>query len=208
MAEHQSLVEVTRKDTLVPCALKIVCYNADTPHNKLFLKGLPVIRARLFRSVRPICLVAAVLAFGLPAATQASAQTKPSSSATATKKAPPTKKKPAYSAKSARARRAALAKARAAAAAKALAEAQQPRFKFDDLGALVPDIRAEAAIIYNPQTGKVLWESHSQDPRSIASITKVMTAAVLLEDNPDLTQRVVVQRADTLRASTTYLRAG
>ena len=167
-----------------------------------------MIRARLFRTVRHLCLVAAVLAFGLPAAAQASAQTKPSSSTSATKKAPAATKKPAYSAKSARARRAALAKARAAAAAKALAEAQQPRFKFDDSGALVPDIRAEAAIIYNPVTGQVLWESHSQDPRSIASITKVMTAAVLLENNPDLTERVVVQRSDVSRASTTYLRAG
>ena len=61
-------------------------------------------------------------------------------------------------------------------------EAQQPRFKFDDSGALVPDPRAEAAIIYNPETGKVLWETHGEDQRSIASITKVMTAVVFLED--------------------------
>ena len=72
----------------------------------------------------------------------------------------------------------------------------------------MPDIRAEAAIIYNPENGKVVWESNSQDQRSIASITKVMTAVVTLEDNPDLTQRVVMQRSDVSRASTTYLRAG
>ena len=65
-------------------------------------------------------------------------------------------------------------------------EAQQPRYKTDASGALVPDVRAAAAIIYNPETGQVLWEANSLDKRSIASITKVMTAAVVLEDDPDL----------------------
>jgi D-alanyl-D-alanine endopeptidase (penicillin-binding protein 7) len=97
---------------------------------------------------------------------------------------------------------------RATLAARALREAQEPRFKLDEMGIQVPDLRAEAAIIYNPETGKVLWEQNSQDQRSIASITKVMTAAVFLEDDPDLTRDVVVQRPDVYRASTTYLRAG
>ena len=163
-------------------------------------------RARLFRKLRSICLVAAVLSLGLPELSAAqTAAKKPA----ATKKSTTTKT--TYSAKQARARRAARARARAAAAqraAAALKEAQQPRFKFDDSGALVPDPRAEAAIIYNPQTGKVLWESHAQDQRSIASITKVMTAVVFLEDSPDLSQTVTVQRADMRGASTTYLKAG
>ena len=124
--------------------------------------------------------------------------------ATSTKKTT-TAKKPAYSAKAARARR---ARARAAASAAALKEAQQPRFKFDDSGALVPDPRAEAAIIYNPKTGKILWESHGEDQRSIASITKVMTAVVFLEDSPDLSEVVTVTSADRRGGSTTYLKAG
>ena len=97
---------------------------------------------------------------------------------------------------------------RAAAQARALLEAQEPRFKRDEAGVIVPDLRAEAAIIYNPENGQVLWEENAQDQRSIASITKVMTAAVFLENNPDLSQQVVVQRADVYRASTTHLRAG
>lgn len=105
-------------------------------------------------------------------------------------------------------RRRAVARSRAAAAARALKEAQEPRFKLDDFGALVPDLRAEAAIIYDPLTGEVLWEENSQNLRSIASITKVMTAVVFLEEAPDLSEQVVVQRADVYRASTTYLRAG
>jgi D-alanyl-D-alanine endopeptidase (penicillin-binding protein 7) len=204
--ERFAPAEVTRTDTLSACALKIVCYNADTRRNKLSHKGLPVNRARLFRKLRSICLVAAVLSLGLPELSAAqTAAKKPA----ATKKSTATKT--TYSAKQARARRAARARARAAAAqraAAALKEAQQPRFKFDDSGALVPDPRAEAAIIYNPQTGKVLWESHAQDQRSIASITKVMTAVVFLEDSPDLSQTVTVQRADMRGASTTYLKAG
>jgi D-alanyl-D-alanine endopeptidase (penicillin-binding protein 7) len=109
---------------------------------------------------------------------------------------------------SAAARRRAAARSRAAAAARALREAQEPRFKLDDFGGLVPDLRAEAAIIYDPVTGEVLWEENSLNLRSIASITKVMTAVVFLEDGPDLSEQVVVQRSDVYRASTTYLRAG
>jgi D-alanyl-D-alanine endopeptidase (penicillin-binding protein 7) len=89
-----------------------------------------------------------------------------------------------------------------------LENAQEPKFKLDASGTLVPDLRAEAAIIYNPQTGQVLWEENAQSQRSIASITKVMTAAVFLEDSPDLSREIVVQRPDVYRASTTYLRAG
>jgi len=53
----------------------------------------------------------------------------------------------------------------------------------------------------------VLWEENAQDKRSIASITKVMTTVVFLEDNPDLTQEVTVERSDVYAASTTYLKA-
>jgi D-alanyl-D-alanine endopeptidase (penicillin-binding protein 7) len=104
--------------------------------------------------------------------------------------------------------RARVARIRAARAnsARALAEASTPRYRTDASGNVVPDIRAAAAIIYDPATGKVLWEENSQDERSIASITKVMTAIVFLESATDLNQEVVITRADTLRASTTYLK--
>jgi len=71
----------------------------------------------------------------------------------------------------------------------------------------VPDLRAAAAIIYDPDTNQVLWEENSQSQRSIASITKVMTATVFLESNPDLSQPVTVQRSDVFQASTTHLKA-
>jgi D-alanyl-D-alanine endopeptidase (penicillin-binding protein 7) len=54
----------------------------------------------------------------------------------------------------------------------------------------------------------VLWQENGDMQRSIASITKVMTAVVFLENNPDLTQQVLVTRPDVYRASTTLLRSG
>ena len=71
-----------------------------------------------------------------------------------------------------------------------------------------PRIRAQAAMIYNPATHEILWESDGHARRPIASITKVMTALVFLEQDPDLSRDVVVSRRDVRRASTTYLRRG
>ncbi len=119
-----------------------------------------------------------------------------------------TAKKKAYSASTARARRATLARAREAARGRELRELQTPRFRVDEFGREVPDVRAEAAIIYNPETGEVLWENHSTEKRSMASITKVMTALVFLESNTPLSSIVTVQKSDVSHASTTYLRNG
>jgi serine-type D-Ala-D-Ala endopeptidase (penicillin-binding protein 7) len=106
------------------------------------------------------------------------------------------------------ARAAAASRARQAALARQQREAMTPHFKTDDLGNTVPDVRAAAAIIYNPQTGDVLWENNSHDERSIASLTKIMTAVTFIADDPDLSRRVTVTRADVTRASVTHLRAG
>jgi D-alanyl-D-alanine endopeptidase (penicillin-binding protein 7) len=150
------------------------------------------------------------LAAVLPVSAQAAARTK-QSSATVKK----TSAKKVYSSTSSSARKARLARARASARAREQArlravrvvqEAMTPRFKTDASGALVPDIRAAAAIIFDPQSGQVIWGENAQDKRSIASITKVMTAVVFLEDQPDLSQVVTVERGDTYAASTTYLR--
>jgi len=91
--------------------------------------------------------------------------------------------------------------------AREMADTVLPRYRVDASGELVPDLRAAAAIIYDPDTNQVLWEENSQTPRSIASITKVMTATVFLENNPDLSQVVTVQRSDVYQASTTHLKA-
>ena len=119
--------------------------------------------------------------------------------------AAPAKKKRSSATARARARAARIRAARAK-AARALAEAKTPRYRTDAAGNVVPDVRAAAAIIYDPSTGKVLYEENAMDERSIASITKVMTAIVFLETATDLNQEVQIVRSDTLRASTTYLK--
>src|SRR5690349_16019233 len=108
---------------------------------------------------------------------------------------------------SSRARRARLARARAAQKVREYREAQTPLFRTAADGSVVPAIRAEAAIVYNPVTQEVLWETNAQNERSIASITKVMTAVVFLEHALDLTQPVRIEKSDVRAASTTYLRA-
>ena len=115
--------------------------------------------------------------------------------------------RPLYSAERSLTRQAKLARARAVATAREMSSTSLPRYKMDASGDLVPDVRAAAAIIYDPVTGKVLWEENSQDQRSIASITKMMTAVVFMESNPDLNEPVVMARSDTFQASTTHLRA-
>jgi D-alanyl-D-alanine endopeptidase (penicillin-binding protein 7) len=175
---------------------------------------------RLIRPVSVVRIGALLLGISvcLPGTTEAtqkttrrkSSATASTSTASAQKSAPHTT---TYSASASQARKARLARARAAARSRelsrmrALHEAMTPRYKTDANGELVPDIRAAAAIIFNPANGQVLWEENAQDKRSIASITKVMTTVVFLEDSPDLTQDVTVERSDVYAASTTYLKA-
>jgi D-alanyl-D-alanine endopeptidase (penicillin-binding protein 7) len=112
-----------------------------------------------------------------------------------------------YSAARAQTRKQKLAIARAQATAREMADTVLPRYKVDASGDLVPDVRAAAAIVYDPDTNHVLFEENAQTQRSIASITKVMTATVFLENSPDLSQPVTVARSDVFQASTTHLHA-
>jgi serine-type D-Ala-D-Ala endopeptidase (penicillin-binding protein 7) len=146
-------------------------------------------------------VLASLVSFG---ATPSDAATKAHSRTTTIRKAPA---KRVYSAARSNTRKAKLARARAVAMAREFASTALPRYKVDGSGDLVPDLRAAAAIIYNPETNQVLWEENSQTQRSIASITKVMTATVFLENNPDMTEPVVIARSDVFQASTTHLHA-
>jgi D-alanyl-D-alanine endopeptidase (penicillin-binding protein 7) len=139
----------------------------------------------------------------------ASAQTTAKPASSTSKTASTVAKKPTTASKTSAARAQAASRARAAAVVhQQQQDAMTAHFKRDLLGNLVPDVRAAAAIIYNPATGEVIWEENSHEERSIASLTKVMTAVTFVADGPDLTQRVAVTRADLYGASTTYLRAG
>jgi D-alanyl-D-alanine endopeptidase (penicillin-binding protein 7) len=112
-----------------------------------------------------------------------------------------------YSASRSTARKARYYRAKAAAYARDARALATPLYKVDAAGEQVPDIRAEAAIIYNPVTHQVIWEENSNATRSIASITKVMTAVVFFEHATDLSSEYEVDPIDTRNASTTYLKA-
>jgi len=158
---------------------------------------------RLNKKIFALTLVGATLL--VPTAVLAQTAAKKT---TTVKKTPAVKKPTTTRAAAARARAAAASRARAAAAARAQREADTPKFKTDLLGNLIPDVRAAAAIIFNPQTNEVLWEENSHDTRPIASLTKLMTALTFIADEPDLDRKVAVTAADTRAASVTYLRAG
>ena len=144
--------------------------------------------------------LAALISFaGFPEAAAAQSSKSTASRATAGKSAA---KKPVVR----RARRSTAAQRRAVATAQEMADTVVPRYKVDAGGNLVPDLRAAAAIIYDPETNQILWEENSESERSIASITKVMTAAVVFENDPDMSQVVTIGRSDVARASTTHLR--
>ncbi len=124
--------------------LQNVCYNADTFRNKLLPKGLPVTPARLFRIVRLICALATLAAVGLPVEAVAQTSTQSTTSTPRGSSAPKPKltlkkKRPTSAAATSRARRVQAARARVAAA---LREAEEPKFKLNDVGALIPDVRA------------------------------------------------------------------
>jgi len=142
--------------------------------------------------------------------------TKASTKKAVARKSPPAvtrtaAKKPTVAAKArttSAARRRAIARSRAAARAREARDLATPRFRLDDTGREVPAPRAAASIIYDPETNEVLFEEHALEQRSIASITKVMTALVFLESLTDPAAIVKVERPDVTRASTTYLRTG
>ncbi len=160
--------------------------------------------------VAALCLPVGALTAGAQAQTTRPAAKSAQTATTQTKPAakPPAKKAPATTTRTSAARARAAEQARAAAAARAQREANTPRYKKDTLGNIVPDIRAAAAIVFNPQTNEVLWESNSHDQRSIASLTKIMTAVTFIADEPDLDRQVTVLTADTRNANVTHLRTG
>ena len=109
---------------------------------------------------------------------------------------------------SAAARRRAASRFRAAARVREARELATPLYKVDGLGREVPAPRAAAAIIYDPETNEVLFEENATELRSMASITKVMTALVFLESLADPFLPVKIERPDVAHANTTYLRTG
>jgi len=72
-----------------------------------------------------------------------------------------------------------------------------------------PTLSAEAAILVDADTGRVLYAQNEHEQRSIASITKLMTALLAAEHWDDLSKLVEIQPAWTgAEGSSMYLEAG
>lgn len=69
---------------------------------------------------------------------------------------------------------------------------------------------AVSAVLMEASSGRVLYEKNAHELRLIASITKLVTALVAVQTNPDLTQEVTVKGEWLAGAegSSIYLRAG
>ena len=72
----------------------------------------------------------------------------------------------------------------------------------------VPMTGSRAAVIMDANTGEILFEKNAGAPRSIASLTKLMTGIVFLETDPDLDREVSIAREDVIGSGHTQLRAG
>lgn len=71
-------------------------------------------------------------------------------------------------------------------------------------------LQSSSAIVMDKSTGAVLYEKKSHEKVPIASITKLMTAMVLLDTHPDLDQPVKIadEDVDTMRNSRSRLPVG
>lgn len=71
-----------------------------------------------------------------------------------------------------------------------------------------PAISAEAAILMDANSGRVLYEKDAHSRRLIASTTKLMTALVALESTPHLDKVITVKPEYQAEGSSMYLKVG
>src|SRR5210317_2309314 len=57
-------------------------------------------------------------------------------------------------------------------------------------------IKSPKAIIYDAQTGDVIYQKKANEKSSIASLTKLMTAMVIIDSNLDLDKKITITKND------------
>ena len=87
-----------------------------------------------------------------------------------------------------------------------LVDAQHLERQNNDL--LSIDITAQAAIAVDALTGDVLYEKNSEDVRTIASITKLMTAMVFLDQHIDPTRVITLKEVDRHQGGMIHINIG
>jgi len=68
-------------------------------------------------------------------------------------------------------------------------------------------VYARNAVVLDPTTDQILYDKNSEDTAPIASLSKLMTALVFLEQKPDLDRSVEVTRDEIAGAGRTKLRS-
>jgi len=98
------------------------------------------------------------------------------------------------------------AKAKAAKKARLSKAVRRARASAAQLAAL----RSEAVLVLDPKTRKVLYQKNAGAVMPIASLTKLMTALVVLEGKQDMKEMLTVTRADIdrIKYSSSRLRVG
>lgn len=71
-----------------------------------------------------------------------------------------------------------------------------------------PAISAEAAILMDGESGRILYEKDAHTPRLIASTTKLLTALVAVESTPDLEREIEVKPEYQAEGSSMDLKVG
>ncbi len=81
-------------------------------------------------------------------------------------------------------------------------EAPQREILSDSLGV---DVSAQSVLVVDEKTSKVLYDKNPQEKRSIASLTKLMTALVFLDYNPGWDSQVKILESDYRDGAIKYL---
>ena len=83
------------------------------------------------------------------------------------------------------------------------------RFYFDFTKAKNgPHLNLKSALLVDYSNGDVLYKKNCEEPRSVASLSKLVTAMVLLDHNVKLDSIVAISKADASNSSKSRLRAG
>ncbi len=69
-------------------------------------------------------------------------------------------------------------------------------------------LTAKSALVLDLDKGTVLYDKNSEEVRSIASLTKLMTAMVFLESGIDLFDTITISREDAKASARSHLRPG
>ncbi len=71
-----------------------------------------------------------------------------------------------------------------------------------------PYLNLKAALLLNYDNGEVLYTKNADSPRPVASLTKLVTAMVILDKNVDMKLTATITKEDARRSSKSRLRVG